>query len=77
MQHPVPDASVYTLTNGGGPLSSPVKQSGASRHINIEDKRWRFQDESQLPIPRQFTGVPKTYRAGRGSSVPLDLSSFG
>ena len=44
--------------------------------IRIEDNRWRFQDESQLPKPRDFTGGAKRYRAGRGSSVPLDLSQF-
>ncbi len=44
--------------------------------IKIEDPRWRFQDESQLPKPREFVGFAKKYRAGRGSSVPLDLSQF-
>jgi hypothetical protein len=43
----------------------------------IEDRRWKFQDEGQLPPPRQFIGGPKRYRAGRGSSVPLDLEALG
>lgn len=43
----------------------------------IQDSRWKFQDDSQLPKPRDFIGGPKRYRAGRGSSVPLDLSLFG
>ena len=42
----------------------------------VEDARWRFQDEHQLPKPRDFIGGAKRYRAGRGSSVPLDLSQF-
>lgn len=44
--------------------------------IRIEDPRYHFQDESQLPKPREFMGIPKKFRAGRGSSVPLDLSKF-
>jgi len=44
--------------------------------FRIEDARWKFQDESQLPKPREFVGGPKRYRAGRGSSIPLDLSQF-
>jgi len=44
--------------------------------FRIEDARWKFQDESQLPKPREFVGGLKRYRAGRGSSVPLDLSQF-
>lgn len=65
--------SSYTLTNGSANTSSPGRGSTGA----VDDRRWKFQDESQLPPPRQFTGVPKRYRAGRGSSVPLDLSSLG
>lgn len=63
-------ASSYTLTNGsiGGGSSGGI--------VPINDSRWKFQDDSALPPPRQFTGVPKRYRAGRGSTVPLDLSSL-
>jgi len=42
----------------------------------INDSRWPFQPDNQLPKPREFTGVVKKYRAGRGSSVPLDLSAL-
>jgi hypothetical protein len=42
----------------------------------VQDARWRFQDESQLPKPRDFQAFQKRYRAGRGSSVPLDYSQF-
>lgn len=44
--------------------------------ITIQDDRWHFQDEGLLPKPRDFVGGPKKYRAGRGSSVPLDLSLY-
>jgi len=75
------DPSAYTLSNGNSPNrnSSPLRSHGSSHGIGkvmIEDARWRFQDESQLPKPRDFVGFPKKYRAGRGSSVPLDLSQY-
>ncbi|KAI4232858.1 MAG: hypothetical protein LQ349_004739 [Xanthoria aureola] len=69
------------LPNGTGPShgASPLADSiSPSRNVSarIEDPRWRFQEESQLPKPREFVGFAKRYRAGRGSSVPLDLSQF-
>lgn len=77
------DPSFYTLSNGstksGG--SSPGNWTpsygfgNGGSHV-IEDSRWKFQDESQLPKPRDFQGIVKRYRAGRGSSVPLNLSQF-
>jgi len=72
------DPSSYTLSsNGGLPKNpSPHRNSESSRRIVINDPRWKFQDESILPKPRDFHGGPKKYRAGRGSSVPLDLSVF-
>lgn len=42
----------------------------------VHDTRWSFRDESMLPKPREFIGGPRRYRAGRGSSVPLDLSVY-
>jgi hypothetical protein len=76
------DSSSYTLSNGGSSIKSPASShaGGGGREKGrirpIHDLRWRFQDESQFPRPREFTGGPKRYRAGRGSSVPLDLSAF-
>ncbi|CAI9634000.1 unnamed protein product [Alternaria burnsii] len=76
------DPSSYTLTNGGSSIKSPTSShsGGGGREKGrvrpIHDLRWRFQDESQFPRPREFTGGQKRYRAGRGSSVPLDLSAF-
>ena len=76
------DPSAYTLApNGQGgrggksPLGQSDSSSGSGR-VYIHDPRWRFQDENMLPKPREFLGLEKKYRAGRGSSVPLDLSSF-
>ncbi|MCJ1484547.1 hypothetical protein MMC06_004718 [Schaereria dolodes] len=74
------DPSSYTLSNGiSSNHTSPRGNGLASKagSIKIEDLRWRFQDDGQLPKPRDFVGGPKRYRAGRGSSVPLDLSQLG
>ncbi|KAI5292600.1 hypothetical protein KEM52_006229 [Ascosphaera acerosa] len=49
---------------------------GVGRIVPIQDSRFRFQQEHALPKPRQFVGTSKLYRAGRGSSVPLDLSAL-
>lgn len=86
------DASAFTLTPNGGAsasgyfggrdavagISSPGRGAGAGTAsvLRINDSRWKFQDEAQLPKPREFVGGPKRYRAGRGSTVPLDLGAF-
>ncbi|MCJ1470187.1 hypothetical protein MMC07_008832 [Pseudocyphellaria aurata] len=75
------DPSAYTLSNGNlyHHGSKTLRESSTYGRIgifNIEDSRWHFQNESQLPKPRDFVGGPKKYRAGRGSSVPLDISHF-
>lgn len=72
------DPSSYTLTNGGSSIKSPTSPGPVlkGKVIPVHDLRWRFVDESQFPRPREFLGGPKKYRAGRGSSVPLDLSAF-
>ncbi|GAB1196417.1 hypothetical protein APSETT444_005688 [Aspergillus pseudonomiae] len=70
------DPSAYTLSNGGpSPGSSPL---GSAAHgvIRVEDVRFKFQSEGLFPKPRPFVGGPRRYRAGRGSSVPLDLSAL-
>lgn len=75
------DASSYTLN--GGSLKSPglsnQGQSGSRMgggRTTIEDTRFKFQPDETLPKPREFSGVTKMYRAGRGSTVPLDLSAY-
>ncbi|KAG5924438.1 hypothetical protein E4U42_004637 [Claviceps africana] len=73
--------SSYTLSANGGNLS-PSRQSSQSpspsngARVTVNDQRWQFKDESLFPKPRDFVGGPKKYRAGRGSSVPLDLSAL-
>jgi hypothetical protein len=42
----------------------------------IQDSRFKFKAESELPKPRPFVGETKSYRAGRGSSVPLDFGAY-
>ncbi|KAI0391643.1 hypothetical protein F5Y17DRAFT_439868 [Xylariaceae sp. FL0594] len=79
------DPSSYTLapTNGSSSMTtkspSPVSSSrngGSGTRFVVQDNRWRFVEESQFPRPRPFQPSVKRYRAGRGSSVPLDLSAL-
>ncbi|KAI3342031.1 hypothetical protein F4824DRAFT_271852 [Ustulina deusta] len=81
------DPSSYTLApiNGSGTkspsptgsaIASPRATGGGERSF-VQDSRWKFPGESMLPKPRPFQGGgAKRYRAGRGSSVPLDLSAL-
>ncbi|KAK2937728.1 hypothetical protein FoTM2_000946 [Fusarium oxysporum f. sp. vasinfectum] len=74
------DPSMFTLTANGAkspsPKHSPAQTPGVSggARIVINDSRWQFKDEGLFPKPRDFVGGTRKYRAGRGSSVPLDLS---
>lgn len=44
----------------------------------VDDSRWRFKREEDLPEPRVFGGERKVYRSGgTGSTVPLDLGMLG
>jgi len=86
------DPSNFTLTpNGGGggaktpspgrgpspsPGLSPSFGGGGGERYVVQDARWRFHGEEHFPKPRTFVGGPRRYRAGRGSSVPLDLSAL-
>ncbi|KAK1840660.1 proline-rich [Colletotrichum chrysophilum] len=81
------DPSAFTLAPNGAKSPPPSRTNtttslstvggggGGGRYI-VQDSRWRFQDEAMLPKPREFLGGPRRYRAGRGSSVPLDLSAL-
>ncbi|KKK24600.1 hypothetical protein AOCH_003199 [Aspergillus ochraceoroseus] len=71
------DPSAYTLSNGGPSPGSSSHGLGSHGSARIEDNRFKFQSEGLLPKPRPFVGGVKRYRAGRGSSVPLDLSVLG
>ena len=63
------------LGNGNG-LGGGNGLSAGNGAIKIHDLRWKFQDDTTLPAPRQWKGVQKKYRAGRVSSVPLDLRGY-
>ncbi|ROW11517.1 hypothetical protein VMCG_00986 [Cytospora schulzeri] len=60
-------------------MASRANGGGAARgeRILIQDPRWKFVEEGVFPKPREFRGGQRKYRAGRGSSVPLDLSVLG
>ncbi|CRK25234.1 hypothetical protein BN1708_014189 [Verticillium longisporum] len=66
-------------TRSAGGLTSPpppgAAGGGGARYV-VHDPRWKFQDDSMLPKPREFVGGTRKYRAGRGSSVPLDLAAL-
>ncbi|KAL9048907.1 MAG: hypothetical protein Q9162_007481, partial [Coniocarpon cinnabarinum] len=66
---------LYTLSNGVGPARN-TRSSTAGVIAPVQDPRWKFQDDTQLPKPRDFTAVPKKYRAGRVSTVPLDFRAL-
>ena len=73
------DASSYTLSNGASNhnnISPGRSLLGRSDKIWIDDARWKFKSEDELPKPREFIGGARRYRAGRISSVPLDFSQF-
>lgn len=70
-----PDAASYTLTNGSRSRADSGARSNGARYT-VQDTRFKFQDDGQLPKPRDFSGGPKRYRAGRGSTVPLDLKAL-
>lgn len=71
------DVASYTLTNGSRPRGESLSTaSTGGGGLIIRDPRWKFQPDEALPKPREFRGGPKRYRAGRGSSVPLDLGGF-
>lgn len=68
--------SAFSLNGSKSPApgkTSPAPASGGSKVV-INDPRWHFKDEGLFPKPRDFVGGTKRYRAGRGSSVPLDLT---
>ena len=80
------DPSSFTLSRNGSRSPPPVAGPGVDAGVvttrssgaaaGVQDDRWTFKDESLLPKPRPFEGGERKYRAGRGSSVPLDLSVY-
>ncbi|TQS38995.1 hypothetical protein Golomagni_00486 [Golovinomyces magnicellulatus] len=74
-----PDAASFTNSiKASSPQNTDTnRNSELSKRLAIKyDSRWKFRDESMLPKPREFIGGPKKYRAGRGTSIPLDLNDF-
>ncbi|KAK4132597.1 hypothetical protein BT67DRAFT_463641 [Trichocladium antarcticum] len=80
------DPSSFTLAPNGGAAAAPnpTRQpstmgpgggAGPARYV-VQDPRFKFLGEENFPKPRGFVGGPRRYRAGRGSSVPLDLGAF-
>jgi len=76
------DPSSFTLApNGSGaktpsPTRNTSNLSAGTGHYVVQDNRWKFVSEDKFPKPRDFIGGAKRYRAGRGSSVPLDLNTL-
>ena len=75
------DSGYYTLTartSSTGLRSRGNSSPGASAapRLWMDDARFRFQPDDALPKPRDSVGGPKRYRAGRVSSVPIDLKAF-
>ncbi|KAI5865195.1 hypothetical protein GGS23DRAFT_594743 [Durotheca rogersii] len=64
-----------TPTESDAPSPRAAGGPAPERYV-VQDSRWRFKDEAEFPKPRSFQGGPRRYRAGRGSSVPLDLGAF-
>ncbi|KAK3697715.1 hypothetical protein LTR37_017297 [Vermiconidia calcicola] len=64
------DKRTFHFSSGGG------GGGGGRPPLHIDQGRFKFQGDEQLPKPRDFVGRPKRYRAGRRSSVPLDLAAF-
>lgn len=73
---PSPGTRSLASPTGGGGGGGGCGGRGAGERYTVQDSRWKFVNEDMFPKPRDFVGGPKRYRAGRGSSVPLDLSSL-
>lgn len=74
LNSPSPTRTGTAAGGNSGSLSPRPQTSGGGTRYIVQDTRWRFVTEDKFPVARNFTGNPKRYRAGRGSSVPLDLS---
>jgi hypothetical protein len=72
----VGNGRVNSITASGALGNGNGLGNGGSGMLKIHDLRWKFQDDNTLPAPRQWKGVGKKYRAGRISSVPLDLRGY-
>lgn len=51
--------------------------SRTSKRVVVDDSRWKFKREADLPRPRVPRGAKKEYKScEKGSSVPLDLKTL-
>lgn len=58
-------------------LSERRSGSGTLKKVVVDDSRWKFKREGDLPRPRVSQGMKKAYKSGgKGSSIPLDLRTL-
>lgn len=58
-------------------LSGRNGGSRKSKRVIVDDSRWKFKREVDLPRPRVSRRAKKAYRSGeKGSSIPLDLKTL-
>lgn len=58
-------------------LSERRSVSGTPKRVVVDDSRWKFKREGDLPGPRVSQRVKKAYKSGgKGSSIPLDLRTL-
>lgn len=73
------DVSAYTITgssNGAQLATSNASSTKASGSLKIENPRFKFENQIDIPKPHKYEGRIKLYPSGRGSSMPLNLSDF-
>lgn len=60
------------------PLPLPGRNSSETpKGVIVNDSRWRFRREVDLPRPRLSRRVKKVYKSGgKGSNFPLDLRTL-
>lgn len=69
-----PEIDVGSVTINGSSSTTGTKiQSGK---VTVDDSRFKWTNANQLPKPRPFQGKTKLYPSGKGTSVPLDISSY-
>lgn len=77
---PAPSMPSVRDWNDLGRFSLNLSGSGNSRTSKraiVDDSRWKFKREVDLPRPRVSRGVKKAYKSGdKGSSIPFDLKTL-
>lgn len=80
-KRPRPAPSVPLTRNWSDPssFSLPTERTnnGIPKRAVVDDSRWEFKCEDDLPEPRPLQGVKKIYRSGgKGNNIPLDLKTL-